>query len=40
MQYVDYVPNMIKEVNEEYFGKEENNLMACLKKKGVVTSDK
>lgn len=40
MQYVDYVPNMIKEANEEYFGKEENNLMACLKKKGGAASDK
>lgn len=34
MQYIDYIPNMIEEANEEYFSKEENSLAACLKKKG------
>lgn len=33
MQYVDYMPNMIKEANEEYFSNEKNSLAACIKKK-------
>lgn len=32
-QYIDYLPNLVQQANEQYFDKQDNNLAAILKRK-------